>query len=54
MQRPAWIVGDVPTEASDEQTATPDDRGSYGDLMDEIDRLLDRSVEQPDAFASAD
>jgi hypothetical protein len=24
----------------DEQAATPDDRGSYGDLMEEIDRLL--------------
>ncbi len=24
----------------DEQAAAPDERGSYGDLMDEIDRVL--------------
>jgi len=32
------VNGSAGTE--DEQAAAPDERGSYGDLMDEIDRVL--------------
>lgn len=32
----------------DEQAATPDERGGYGELMDEIDRLLEQAAaEEP-------
>jgi hypothetical protein len=40
VSRLAWIAWDAPTGSSDEQAAAPDERGSYGELMDEIDRLL--------------
>ena len=34
------IIRNPPERSTDEQTAAPDDRGSYGELMEEIDRLL--------------
>ncbi len=38
-----------PSGSPDEDSATPDECGSYGELMDEIDRVLeDVSRDEPD------
>lgn len=36
------------TGTPDEQSAVPTEAGSYGKLMDEIDRLLDALTTEPD------
>jgi hypothetical protein len=36
------------TDSPDEQSATPNESGSYGKLMDDIDRLLDAVTTDPD------
>lgn len=36
------------TGTPDEQSAGPNEGGSYGKLMDEIDRLLDALTTEPD------
>ena len=45
------------TLSADQQDAAPDERGSYGDLIDEIDRLLGEGqshVEDPQGSNDAD
>ncbi len=42
MRQLARIVLAGTSGSPDEQDATPDERGSYGELMDEIDRLFSR------------
>ncbi len=42
MRQLARIVLAGTSGSPDEQDATPDEMGSYGELMDEIDRLFSR------------
>ena len=46
---PAQLFRTVPagsTVSVDEQIATPDDHGSYGELMDAIDRAIDQATRE--------
>ena len=44
MNQLSRIIRSEPTGGADEQAAAPDERGSYGELVEEIDRLLETTV----------